>query len=284
MIDTHCHLNLPPLCDTLETYLSTAIEAGVSQMVIIGTEIDSSEKACELAEAHEQLYAAIGIHPDVVNTETIAHIGESFPAMEASLTGMVNRTRVVAIGECGLDYVGIQSLPKEQAFPIRQAQKKLFGMQIQLAKKFNLPLVIHARSTNRNGEVASYDVYPDILDTIKHFSMDDGIAPTCILHCMSGTQEYLAQALALGSYISFAGNVTYPSATSLRELLHATPLDRLLIETDSPFLAPKSKRGTTNEPAFVAETLASIATELGMDRQELETITTANAKRVFQLA
>lgn len=184
--------------------------------------------------------------------------------------------------ECGKEKSQDATTAKEW----RTRQRTLFGAHINMAKHADLPLLIHARNVRSRTDVPQHNLhaYSDILDTIEHFSKDDGVLPRFVLHCMSGELDYLKHALEMGAYISFAGNVTYPNAHTIRELLHATPLDRLLIETDSPFLAPQGKRGTTNEPSLVTEVCTFIAKELTMTPQEMDTLTTTNAKQFFRLS
>lgn len=282
MIDTHCHLNLSPLSDDLEGVWNRAQEAGVTNTIVIGTTIPTSEEAVAIASKLVGIFAAVGIHPDVIGPATPKE-AISLETWERELTTLAKDDRVVAIGECGLDYVDLHSVNETEAIRLKNLQKQLFGLQIKLAKKLNLPLSIHCRNVRSIKDTPHHhlNAYADLFDTLEHFSKDDGRLPKFVLHCMSGDRDYLKQGLRLGGYISFAGNVTYPSASSLVELLKATPLDRLLLETDAPFLSPQSSRGTPNEPAKVAETYEFVAGQLGMERDGLNQLTHANAKKLF---
>lgn len=276
MIDSHTHLNLSPLLEEWSTIWKSAQQAGVTKALCIGTDLATSKQAVELASKDPCIYAAVGLHPDEA---------EKGVADLQALESLCENDRVVAIGECGLDYVGLQGKGEEDIHKGKTIQKRVFGEQIQIAKRHHLPLSIHCRNTPKTGDSSDplLDAYHDLLDTLRHFCVDDGVIPPFVLHCMSGSVEYLQEALPMGAYVSFAGNVTYPSATAIRELLHATPLDRLLVETDAPFLSPQGKRGTVNTPANVMDTAAFIAKELHMSLEEIDQLTTANARKLFKL-
>lgn len=267
MIDTHCHLNLPPLNTDLENVWQRAREQGVNQVVVIGTDIKTSKEAIAVASQYSEMFAGVGIHPENVKSD--------MTGWEEELASLAQKPKVVVIGECGLDYSETPLSPN--------VQKQLFGLHIRLAKKAGLPLSIHCRNS-RGKEVPQHglNAYRDIFDTLEHFSKDDGVVPKFILHCMSGDKSYLKHGLKLGGYISFAGNITYSSAQALRDLLKATPLDRLLLETDAPFLSPQGKRGTTNEPANVALTYAFAAETLGLHLDTLIAQIQQNAKTIFK--
>ncbi|PWU22506.1 hypothetical protein C5B42_05830 [Candidatus Cerribacteria bacterium 'Amazon FNV 2010 28 9'] len=279
MIDTHAHLNLSPLCEHPEEIRQKAQECHVNMVILPGVDLESSRKSIELSKTLMRTKAAIGIHPQEA-TATL-----NIKAIRSQFEAWLQNEEVVAIGECGLDYCELHDLPKEQAQVKRTLQRKLFGIHIQLAKQFNRPLLIHCRNTRSAEEKEQEDInaYTDNLDTLRHFSTTDGIIPSFVLHCMSGSVPYLEEALHMGGYISFAGNVTYKNAQHIRDLLHATPLGRLLLETDSPFLSPQSKRGTSNEPANIKETYESVAKELNMSFHQLEHIVEVNAHQLFHI-
>lgn len=279
MIDTHTHLNLPPLYEDHKVYVERALAACVTRMMIVGVNIETSEKAIELAAKHPQLWAAVGIHPE--------ERGE-LSVFRTQLSELVKNNRVSAIGECGLDYselslqgTGEKIKSGEARHDMRGVidfQKQLFVMQAELAATRDLPLLIHCRNTRRNDEVVSYSAYDDLLVLLKSLAK----CPRFVLHCASGPVAYVQAALEMGAYVSFAGNVTYPNAGSIRELLKITPLDRLLVETDAPFLSPQGKRGTQNEPANVVDTARFIAEFLGTSYEEIDSITTENAMKLFR--
>lgn len=261
MIDTHTHLNLSALFDDHEKYFFNARDAGVTRMMTVGVNIETSKAAIELAKLHPEIWAAVGIHPEEAGKTT---------DYRSQLTELIEGEKkyISAIGECGLDYSGDVD---------QQAQKELFVMQAKLAVEHDLPLLIHCRNTRRNDEVVPYSAYEDLLILLQGLAK----CPRFVLHCASGPVAYVEAALKMGAYVSFAGNVTYPNAGSIRELLKITPLDRLLVETDAPFLSPQSKRGTQNEPANVIDTATFIAEFLGISFEEIDTITTSNALTLF---
>lgn len=274
MTDTHCHLNLSPLYEDVENAVRLANEAGVQKLIIIGTDLITSRIAIDLAGKLHNCFAAVGIHPD-----------EAGPTFTDDLERLINNPKVIAIGECGLDYCDLQNQTEAETFKQKNIQKQLFGVHIALAKKYNLPLSIHCRNTQKNGDQTNHglNAYKDLFDTIEHFSKDDGKLPKFVLHCMSGDQEYLKTGLELGGYISFAGNITYPSAQSLRDLLLNTPIERILFETDAPFLAPQGKRGTSNTPANVSEIYKFAANLLGINLDTLDNQVSENVNAIFRI-
>ena len=284
MIDTHCHLNLSPLQEDALHVRQLAQQQGVTELIVIGTDISTSKEALSIASSLPKTWASLGIHPDAANPQH-AIDAQQIATWKEQLTALLPHEKVVAIGECGLDYVDLHNASKEIAQRIKNQQKQLFGMQIQLAKSFHIPLSIHCRNTKsiKDEPQHSLDAYTDLIDTLEHFSKDDGVIPTFVLHCMSGNLAYLQSGLRLGGYISFAGNITYSSAGLLRELLHNTPHDRILLETDAPFLSPQSKRGTPNTPGNIKETYEFVANELEISFLDLEEMVISNAKNIFHL-
>lgn len=269
IIDTHVHYNLEPLSSDWKTYWKHAQEAGVGKSIVIGTDSQTSKLAVEIAQQDDNLYAAIGIHPD-----ECADVSKNNMHM-TMLKDLLDRDqdklhKIVAVGECGLDYYRLPEDQQEQAL-IKQNQKHMFDLQIMLARQYHLPVIIHCRDMHENA-------YNDVLSILKAHP-----GTQFVLHCMSGSREYLQEALALGGNISFAGNLTYKNAEALRNLAQQTPKNRILLETDAPFLPPQNKRGKTNEPAFIIETAQELAKVLDISQQECEKLTTANAKRVFHL-
>lgn len=247
MIDTHAHL------DALEepgAALARARAAGVTRVVTIGTGIQSSRAALALAGAAEGVYAALGIDPHQAGTPEADRVDE--------LRGLLEHERAVAVGETGLDY--------HYGAERKVEQRRLFEAQLAVAADTGLPIVVHTRAANA--------------DTAAALSGHDG---TVVMHCFS-EPELLAPGLANGWYFSFAGNVTYPKAAALREAAAAVPADRILSETDSPYLAPQPVRGRTNEPAHVVHTVAALADARGEDAAELGARIDANASAAFRLA
>ena len=246
MIDTHAHL------DALEDAagaLVRAREAGVSRVVTIGTGIESCRAALALAAANEGVYAALGIDPHQAATGEAARVAE--------LRELLGDGRAVAVGETGLDY--------HYGAGAKAEQRRLFEAQLGLAAELGLPVVVHTRSAND--------------DTAAILRAHEG---TVVMHCFS-EPRLLADGLERGWYFSFAGNVTYPKAADLREAAAAVPADRILAETDSPYLSPQPLRGRPNEPAHVVHTVAALAAARGEDAAELAARIDANASAAFRL-
>jgi TatD DNase family protein len=247
VIDTHAHLDA---CDEpAAALLERAREAGVTRVITIGTGIDSCRAALALADEHDGVYAALGIDPHQAGGVEAARLEE--------LRGLLASPKAVAVGETGLDNFHELATPEQQ--------RRLFDAQIDLAAELGLPLVIHSRDADE--ETAS---------ALARF------AGTVVLHCFSAP-GLLAPALDRGYYVSFAGNVTYPKATHLRESAALVPPDRILAETDSPYLAPQALRGRRNQPANVLHTVLALAGARGEDAAELAARIDANATAAFGL-
>ena len=246
MIDTHAHLDA---LEDADAAVERAREAGVGRIVTVGTGIESCHVALNLAVEHEGVFAALGIDPHQAGTDEAARVAE--------LRELLCQAKVVAVGETGLDY--------HYGAECRDEQRTLFEAQLELARQLELPVVIHTRDANA--------------DTEAILRGHDGAV---VMHCFS-EPGLLDAALERGWYISFAGNLTYPRAQELREAASRVPADRLLAETDSPYLAPQPVRGRTNEPAFVNHTLAALAEVRGEDAGELAARIDANATAAFGL-
>ena len=249
-VDSHCHL------DSLEADLQEALQraeaAGVETMITIGTDLPSSREAVKLASALPNVYATVGIHP---------YDAEDFDELVgAEIEQLAGHPRVVAIGEVGLDFYREHSSP--------DAQHRAFAAQIELAKRMELPMVMHIR-----------EAFPQVV----HLLNEAGPPETLIFHCFSGGAPEAKIAVEMGGFVSFAGNVSYKKAENLREAVRATPLDRLLVETDSPYLSTVPHRGKPNEPRNVADVGAAVAAALGLPVEELAEATTANTRRAFRL-
>jgi TatD DNase family protein len=245
--DSHAHLDA---CDEpAETLVERAQASGVTRIVTIGTGIDSGRAALEIAAAHDGVWAALGIHPHQAARPEAGRLDE--------LRELLAHPKVVAIGETGLDYARDYATPSQQ--------RGLLDEHLALADELGLPVVIHSR-----------DAAQDTAAALAHF---DG---TVVLHCFS-SPGLLDPALERGYYVSFAGNATYPKAPELREAARAAPADRILVETDSPYLAPQPVRGRRNEPAHVTHTVAALAEARGEHTTTLAALTHANAAAAFGL-
>jgi TatD DNase family protein len=250
--DSHCHLDPMRYGDDLPQVIARARAAGVVGMTLIGTRASDSEAAADLAAREPGFVAAAGIHPN--------DVAEIEPDEWDRITRLVVSGRVAAIGETGLDWYRDSAL--------REVQREFFDRHIHLAQSVGLPLVVHTRESIR-----------DTLDTIR-----DALARgplSVVLHAFTGTQVEAEEAVGLGCCLGFAGMVTFRSAAALREVAAVVPSDRLLIETDSPFLSPEPMRGRRNEPSHVVHTARCLAIARGVALERLAAETTANARRVF---
>ncbi|MHC4606293.1 MAG: TatD family hydrolase [Planctomycetota bacterium] len=247
LFDSHAHLDDDAFSADLEQVLARAKEAGVERILTVGTNLDSSKRACAIAAAHEGVDAAVGIHPH--EADSAASIEELRPLLP----------RAVAVGETGLDYAKGYSDPANQ--------KKLFIEHMALAKETGLPIVLHFREAHRDGRAMLRE---HLGGPIR------GVA-----HCFSGSAGDARDYLDLGLHISIAGPVTYPNAHRLREVAATIPLDRLLVETDCPYLAPQSRRGKRNEPACVAEIAGRLAEVFRVPIEKLAEKTFCSAQALF---
>jgi TatD DNase family protein len=253
LFDTHVHLNAEQFNEDLEEVISRAKEAGVGKMVVVGFDRPTIERAMELVEHYDFLYASVGWHPvdaiDMTN-EDLAWIEE-----------LSSHPKVVALGEMGLDYHWDKS-PKD-------VQKEVFRKQIHLAKKVKLPIIIHNREATQ-----------DIVDILREEGAEEVGG---IMHCFSGSPEIAQECVDMNFYISLGGPVTFKNAKKPKDVAQEIPLERLLIETDCPYLAPHPNRGKRNEPAYVKLVAEQIAELKGISVEEVEKITTENANKLFNI-
>jgi TatD DNase family protein len=251
LVDSHCHLDDKQFDPDRAEVIERAREAGVERMMTIGTGNGPPdlEAALRLARKHSFIYATVGVHPHDAAKAT----PETFAAMEA----LAAETKVLALGEIGLDY--------HYDFSPRDVQRNVLVEQLKLAARAGKPIVIHTR-----------EAWDDTLSLLReHWS---GVG---IIHCFSGGPAEARQALDLGFYLSFGGVLTFPKADALREAARLAPEDRLLIETDAPYLAPVPKRGKRNEPAFMVETARRLAEVRGVAPEHIAEVTTANFERLL---
>src|SRR5437763_1681224 len=261
-IDSHCHLDGPRFDEDREQVITRAREAGITNILAVGTGDGPGTLDCavKIAEQHEFIYATIGIHPHEAQLAKDSDFAE--------LEQLARRPKVIAWGEIGLDYYYDHSP--------RDIQKNVFIRQMELASAAKLPIIIHCRPSEN-----SENAWDDTLKLIAEHWGSSGVGG--ILHCFTGELHHMQAALDMGFIISFAGNVTFPKATNIREAAKQCPLDRIFIETDSPFLAPVPHRGKRNEPAFVTETARHVAELRGIPIEELAIATSTNFKRFFSI-
>jgi len=254
LVDTHAHLQWPSLLGEVDAVLARARDAGVRRILTLGTEPASCRAAVLLAERHAGVYAAVGLHPGDIGLDAAA----AARALEG-LVPLLAHPRVVAIGETGLDYYHEDSPPHD-------LQIASFARHLELAARVGKPICVHSR-----------DSADDVLRLLAAY---EGRV-TAVLHCYTGDLETAQRALALGCYLSFAGNATYPKLRDLLAVAAVVPAERLLLETDAPFLSPQHRRGCRNEPANVAYTYDAVAVARGITRGELGARVGANAARLF---
>lgn len=258
-VDSHCHLNYAGLAEDERGVVARARAAGVGTMLTINTKLSEFDEVLAIARRHPNVFCTVGVHPHEADSD------------QASVAEIVKRTAdplVVGIGETGLDYFYEHSP--------RELQKAGFRRHIAAARQSGLPIIVHTR-----------DADDDCAEILREAMANDGQGQgplTGVIHCFTASRAFAEIALELGFYISISGIVTFKAADDLRETVKIIPLDRLLIETDAPFLAPIPHRGKTNEPAFVAHTAAKVAELKGTAVEDLARITTENFFRLFSKA
>jgi TatD DNase family protein len=255
LVDSHCHLDFPDFAEERAAVIARARAAGIGTLVTICTKITEFDTVLAIAESDPDIWCTVGIHP---------HEAASEPAVdEARLTALAAHAKVIGIGECGLDY--------HYDMSPRDRQREVFRTHARAARESSLPLIVHTREADD--------------DTAALLAEESqGGRLTGVLHCFTSSHKLALQALDLGLYISFSGIVTFKNAEDLRDVVRAVPLERMLVETDAPFLAPVPRRGKRNEPAFVAYTAAFIAELRGISPAELAAVTTDNFHRLFPKA
>jgi TatD DNase family protein len=256
LVDSHAHIDFPQFADDREAMLERARAAGISALLAIGTGPgpEKLDSALPYADQYNWIFASIGIHPHEAKQVTPQHLEE--------LANLAKHPKVIAWGEIGLDYFYDHSP--------RDVQHQVFRDQMALALDAKLPIIIHCR-----------DAWPDCLTLLEEVWRPTGIGG--ILHCFTGTVGEVRRGLDAGFMISFAGNSTYPKTQHIRDAAKEVPLDRILIETDSPFLAPQPYRGKRNEPAYIAEVARTLANVRNLLPEEFAATTAANFRSFFQL-
>lgn len=252
MIDTHCHLFDEEFDNDRDDCIKRALDAGVNKMVIVGFSHETNKKALELASKWPCFFPTFGLHPSEASKDYLKDF-ELFKEY-------VNKNKIYAIGECGLDY--------HWDITYKEEQKELFKLQCQFAIEKDLPIIVHSR-----------DAHQDTFDIIKSFN---GTLKG-VMHCYSGSLELAKEYIKLGFYISLGGPVTFKNAKEPKRVCMEIPIDRLLIETDCPYLAPTPFRGKRNESAYVKYVRDEIASLRGMTPNMIDEITTKNAERLFKI-
>jgi len=255
LVDSHCHLDFEDFAGQRDAVIARAKEAGVGLMVTIGTRVAKFAEVRAIAERYETVYCSVGTHPH--------HAAEEAGVRADQLIKLAAHPKVVAIGETGLDY--------HYEHSPRDAQQALFRQHIAAARQTGLPLIVHSRNADRDtGDILAEEMAKGPFKGL--------------IHCFSSGQQLAEKAVKLGIYISLSGIFTFKNASAVREAVRAVPLDRLLVETDAPYLAPAPMRGKRNEPAFTAHTAAAAADFFGLEMEDFARRTTANFFRLFDKA
>jgi TatD DNase family protein len=251
-IDSHCHLNFPGLVEQLDQLLANMQDNQVSHALCVSVELSSFPAVLALAEAHDNLYASVGVHPDYELDEEPG---------QAQLAALAQHPKVIAIGETGLDYYRLTG--------DLEWQRERFRTHIRASRESGKPLIIHTRSA--------------AADTLRIMAEEKAGEIGGVMHCFTESLEVAQAAIDLGFYISFSGILTFKKATSIKEVAQTIPLDKILVETDSPYLAPTPHRGKTNQPAFVKHVAEEIARLRNISVEEVGAATSQNFNRLFKL-
>ena len=249
-IDSHCHINFPEIANNIDEVLANMQTNQVTNALCVSVDLDKFPEILALAEKHDNIYASVGVHPDyeLVNEPT-----------QSELVRLANHPKVIAIGETGLDYFRLQG--------DLEWQRNRFRTHIRAAVETNKPLIIHTRSASA--------------DTLRLMQEEGANRPGGVMHCFTESMEVALAAIEMNFYISFSGIVTFKKALELKEVAKHIPLDRMLIETDSPYLAPVPFRGKMNQPSYVKHVAEEIAKLRGISVEEVGDATTANFKKLF---
>ncbi|MFT3973429.1 MAG: TatD family hydrolase [Amaricoccus sp.] len=255
LVDSHCHLDFPDFAGQTDAIVARARASGVGRMVTICTRLANAPAVQALAEAHDGVFWAVGTHP--------MHVAEEPMATVEALVALAAHPKMVGIGETGLDY----HYTAESA----GVQQQSLALHIEAARRTGLPLIIHARAADD--------------DMARILTAEHAAGPfTCVMHCFTSSRALAETAIGLGFYLSISGIATFRNSGDLRAIFADAPRERLLVETDSPYLAPLPHRGKRNEPAYVAETARLMAGHLGMEPEDFAALTTANFDRLFAKA
>jgi len=273
IIDSHAHLDMKDFDKDRDEVVERAQAAGVEIVINPGGDLESSRHSCELAQKYKGVYAAVGVHPEEIDqyfedsTESIIIKTDVRPELEKMAK---ESKRVVAIGECGLDYKYIRekSPSAKTSGDLREKQKDIFRRQLGLAVLLDLPLIIHNREADE-----------DTLNELERYKETKKLRG--VFHCFTGSLEFTRKIFDLGFLVSFTGIITYPNAAELRAIIKDIPLEKIIVETDSPFLSPQSHRGERDEPAFVVEVVREIARIKSLTLEEVSDAATQNARELF---
>jgi TatD DNase family protein len=253
LIDTHTHLDDEKFSGQLDNIIKSALSNDVEKIITIGSDVDSTKEAIEITKKYAMVFATAGCHPHEADIYTVVDAKQE-------LLSLAKHKKIVAIGETGLDFY--------KDYSERKNQLKLFEMHIEIAKKSNLPLIIHCRNA-----------YKQVLDVIK---VNQPL--NALIHCFSGNKQDAKKCIDIGLYISVAGPLTFPEARNLRDTIKTIPVEFIMLETDCPYISPHPYRGQRNEPANVRLVAEALAKLFGIDFDKIADITTRNALKFFRLA
>lgn len=262
MIDTHSHLNFKAFDKDLDSVVRRFKEQGGEALIVVGAKIDSSIKAIEISKKYEYCFASVGIHPHHLNSLPLEHA-------DTEIRKLVLEKKVVAIGETGLDSYHYKNYPPTTEKDLK-LQQQFFEIHLNIACDNKLPVIIHCRNE-----------YDRLLETLDNY-----LKNRCLngaIHCFEGNNQQLDTLISYGFYIGFDGNITYPENERLRELIKNTPIERLLVETDAPYLTPIPYRSKRNEPSYLKYSLKMVAQVKKLPYEDAEKITSQNAKDLFGL-
>jgi TatD DNase family protein len=280
LIDTHAHVNFNSFKDDAKEVLKRALDNGV-QVINVGSQIDTSKRAVESTSFFEGIYAIVGLHPEHTHTQFVDEEETHFQTREEIFNhdiyhDLAQNPKVVGIGECGLDYFRLPFNVDSNI--IKQKQKEAFIAQVKLAKELDKTLVVHSRSSK-----GTDDACEDILEILKQETSNKKQAIRFVLHSYTGSPEVLEKFLEIGARVSFNGIITFDKTGNMEKLVKLVPLDKIVLETDSPYLSPIPHRGKRNEPSFVRFVAEKIAELRGLSFEEISKITSENACRIFRI-
>ena len=281
IIDTHCHYNVEPLYSQIDKHWKNSLKNNVIGGICIGTDIENSKIALKLAQDYPSMFASIAIHPEELTDKIKPLItGDKYSQKEIdevienttqAFDRLLTQTladpdnKLIGIGEVGLDYFRLKKKGVVRNL-VESAQRKVFTHQLVLAFKHNLPLILHVRDQIDRSKInAYYDTYEIVHNLVQKYTQQSKTVPPIILHCASGPIDYIKEFIKLGAYIGFAGNVSYENAKELRQIIEITPKDKVLLETDAPYLAPLDKKGEICEPFFIKKTAEFLQNNYQLD-------------------
>ncbi len=266
LIDTHCHLDFKDFDKDRDEAVKRAYDAGVQKIINVGCDMESSRRSIALAEKYDFIYASVGLHPHEANSQLLKQLSKPHSDSWNELEKLAEHPKVKAIGECGLEYYGVRC----QVLGVKEKQKNIFKKQIELAIKLNKPLIIHCR-----------DAHNDVLDILKSYFLGRKSKLNGVIHFFSGAPRQAREYLGMGFMISFTGVITF--SRDYDEVVQSAPLEKILIETDTPFVAPIPYRGKRNEPSYVIEVAKKIAEIKNIPLEKVAEQTSENALKIFSL-